>query len=1329
MNIQDHKKTQLNDDGNFRVCALRFCNLPDAMKAYDIFELLRSKNLFTIMELRIEKKTRRDEVETPNNPEKILPEFITQGPNIILKIEQTKNNTNLIADILEGMENNGSCIKANFAPEEEKYKLDNLCQPKTLEKPTNEDEKMKVEQLDLFLEQLGNIYKVKRYNADDKYTLKFDQMKESGFSDYFQNNSSQEDTKQIGKKVQIERKVLKQQYTTQEKKNALVFAIGNPERLGQKYQNYNIMFDDTHPLFLHYIGLKHGITSLQESRYLQTMLTKKTIPCQNLEFGVFNPNKEDDFLLYWDLLKIRKQNDGIIFTYFDLAGKPSKKVEIIFELPSLNKFVRVEFSFKLSEKIYLERNDRGSLSLYFELNYPPRYSIMSYDDGVYRNFLLNDQWERITHFAFSSDDDTLLSNYLTQSTVIKVSFEKMTPELSRFLEIVRSVKRSIEEYPEAHFQTIDVFQTRPYLTLEKLTKLKLSYEVKYALLACISCRKINIFQITRKFIKNLEKRDSKITEKTLKDIAISCKKSLSRRDFSSNEGLEAFFDELYNDNEKYTLWRTEKEQKHVVKTKRVIITPTLITYHIEETQLSNCVLREYNNHRKRFIRVTLSDEIGEGVKNMNFISETRFKPLLKRLTILDREYRFLAFSSSQLRSNSLWMFNEITDLTIPMIHKSIGDFSEIDNIAKFGARLGQLFSASYPVLNINPDKIQLQIVEDVYSQNAYKYTFSDGVGKISMNLLEQIKVNMKIKGIISAIQIRHGGVKGILVGDPSLKPNQICFRKSMIKFKDSSLNKSIELLDYSKYRPGYLNRQIIILLLTNGLDENFLIKLQEENVKDLNRSDVGDGTIFAYINNEHYLSPTKDLLQGCSEAGIDYKEEPFIQGVTGTIKVRSFINLKEKCNILVRESAKLMGVLDESGYLNYGEVFVCVSKSNGEDKTDIKIIKADKIIVTKNPCLHPGDIRILRAVDTTEAREKFKHLVNCIVFPAKGERPHTDEISGSDLDGDIYFACWDKRLIPTTETKPMIYSRKHTLKQKVEIDDIVDFFVEHANNDILGRIDNSHLALADSDPKIAASNKCISLAELHSIAVDYAKNGVCPSLKRVFLAKIWPDYMEKTPDVTFESSSVLGSLYRTIKFEIEKSGIKKMYKEGLKRIDPRIQIDQDMIVDGFEEHLDKALDILEIYYKDNDALMSLYGIQTEYEIFSGNFLKFMTKGRKYNLEKLQEKIIDHVEEMKNKFLETLLEGFDDESQVKDESGNFTDLIEKKACAIYIASYYNRNCVIDSVNNAMIKLSYKEKREPYFQKYSFQMIGLPWHIFKEVLFQIKKKAVARNGSKI
>jgi len=50
-------------------------------------------------------------------------------------------------------------------------------------------------------------------------------------------------------------------------------------------------------------------------------------------------------------------------------------------------------------------------------------------------------------------------------------------------------------------------------------------------------------------------------------------------------------------------------------------------------------------------------------------------------------------------------------------------------------------------------------------------------------------------------------------------------------------------------------------------------------------------------------------------------------------------------------------------------------------------------MVTKNPCLVPGDVRLFEAIN----REALKHLVDVIVFPRNGPRPHTDEMAGANL--------------------------------------------------------------------------------------------------------------------------------------------------------------------------------------------------------------------------------------------------------------------------------------------------------------------------------------------
>jgi RNA-dependent RNA polymerase len=52
-----------------------------------------------------------------------------------------------------------------------------------------------------------------------------------------------------------------------------------------------------------------------------------------------------------------------------------------------------------------------------------------------------------------------------------------------------------------------------------------------------------------------------------------------------------------------------------------------------------------------------------------------------------------------------------------------------------------------------------------------------------------------------------------------------------------------------------------------------------------------------------------------------------------------------------------------------------------------------------------------------------------------GCRPHPNECSGSDLDGDIYFVSWDQTLIPSRMVEPMDYTQQpaETLDHDVTI--------------------------------------------------------------------------------------------------------------------------------------------------------------------------------------------------------------------------------------------------------------------------------------------------------
>ncbi|KAE8654453.1 RNA-dependent RNA polymerase 1 [Hibiscus syriacus] len=575
---------------------------------------------------------------------------------------------------------------------------------------------------------------------------------------------------------------------------------------------------------------------------------------------------------------------------------------------------------------------------------------------------------------------------------------------------------------------------------------------------------------------------------------------------------DCFYEPVKWLNEQYKEYRNKPPRPSVlpeglVAVRRIQVTPSKVYFSGPDINLSNRVLRNYIKDIDNFLRVSFVDEELGKIHSSDLSSSTSVtdgKPtriyqrilstLRNGILIGDKKFEFLACSTSQLRENSIWMFSSKPGLTAEGIREKMGHIHVIRNVAKYAARLGQSLSSSRETFQVNQNEIEIIPDIEVEINNDTKYNFSDGIGKISAKLAEEVARKCGLRNTPSAFQIRYGGYKGVVAVDPSSSA-KLSLRKSMQKFDADST--SLDVSSWSKLHPCYLNRQIIILMSTLGAKDNVFEMKQKEFLAQLDAILVDPEKAREAMDRICHGELVK-ILREMILCGYKPDSEPFLSMMLRTIRASKLLDLRTRTRILIEKGGILMGCLDETGTLEYGQVFVQYSDSKSRQSSSETLLTFNdrqsnqnchivegKVAIAKNPCLHPGDLRVLQAVDVVV----LHHMVDCIVFPQKGPRPHPNECSDSDLDGDLYFVSWDEDLIPPCIFPPMDYRPEPTafLDRDVTMEDVAEYFTNYIINDSLGVIFNAHTVFADKEPAKAMSEQCIALAKLSSKAVDYPK--------------------------------------------------------------------------------------------------------------------------------------------------------------------------------------------------------------------------------------------------
>lgn len=585
------------------------------------------------------------------------------------------------------------------------------------------------------------------------------------------------------------------------------------------------------------------------------------------------------------------------------------------------------------------------------------------------------------------------------------------------------------------------------------------------------------------------------------------------------------YDRFATDNP-YTIAR---RHAHIKMIHKVIVTPTGLYLEGPEPEPTNRVLRRYGDKTDNFIRVVFQDEDGASVRyDPRAIQESvyngRFKQVLdSSIIIAGSGFGFLGFSHSSLRSQSCWfMAPMVLDgrLTYaPQVLKLLGNFEVIRTPAKCAARIGQNFTDTNSTVTIDPSKVgELPIVE----RNGRD--FSDGVGTISHNLLKRIHRVYGIRRLLkpTLLQIRFQGAKGMVSLDSRLSGERLMLRSNMIKF-ETSTSWDVEICGAAfRALPMVLNRQFIKILEDLGVPDDAFLRLQTQAVNNLRCMTTSPANTATFLEEVSSTKATRlpQLITLLAEIGLNYHIDSFLYRVVEMAVINKLQELKYRGRIPVEKGFTLYGIMDETGHLREGEIFVATERVPEGGRN---VLVRPQVIITRSPAMHPGDVQVVRAVDVPED-SPLQRLSNCVVFSQHGQRDLPSQLSGGDLDGDLYNVIYDDDLFPTRTCTPADYERVKPveLDRPVTGKDMSDFFVRFMQSDQLGMICNVHMQLADRRERGTFDDDCINLTGMASTAVDFSKTGIAVDMKNMpKYDRNRPNFMAPGPRVEISDAGAL----------------------------------------------------------------------------------------------------------------------------------------------------------------------------------------------------------------
>ncbi|KAK7019017.1 dimethylaniline monooxygenase [Favolaschia claudopus] len=404
-------------------------------------------------------------------------------------------------------------------------------------------------------------------------------------------------------------------------------------------------------------------------------------------------------------------------------------------------------------------------------------------------------------------------------------------------------------------------------------------------------------------------------------------------------------------------------------------------------------------------------------------------------------------------------------------------------LCKWASRFALGLSNSVPGPVLPPARVDE--INDILSFTKSNMTDGCGISNVAFNL--KLKFDFQLETIPCAVQVRHGGKKGILLMCPDSTQDatpQLAFRNpSQVKIRYSEASKAdpanatVDILRFSRTKcPTRISAEVIINLEHNGVPADVFVRMQEayiakgveelllwaqepgsettevmmqlwtaveksedvysarrvreavgearfrgfrERYNDATPDEEDDSELFDGAVHERSIAWWPDYISGSPsslaetcmvllDSGFTPQSLPVLRDKLKQI-VRT--KIKHRANRFIYEvaqSASAFVVPDHWGVLEENEIHFKSSRRQfpTDDGLQSDIILGD-VLMTRNPCKLPTDVRKLRAVKHSQLHD----LVDVIVCSVKGQRRLLDYLAGGDYDGDTAIVIWDKEIV------------------------------------------------------------------------------------------------------------------------------------------------------------------------------------------------------------------------------------------------------------------------------------------------------------------------------